>query len=43
MEIKACGESNRDLEAMGLGGEEIRMDTEFRTYRGDHEDALESV
>ena len=42
MEIKAGRQGNRDLEAMGVG-EEIGMDTGFETYRGDQEDAFESV
>ena len=40
VEIKAGGQGNRN---MGLGREEIRMDTEFGTYRGDHEDRFDSV
>lgn len=40
VKIKA---SRQGKEAMGLGKEEIRMDTEFGTYRGDHEDGYESV
>ena len=43
VEIKAGGQGNRNLKAMGLGREEIRMDTEFGTYRGDHEDGFDSV
>ena len=39
VEIEAGGHGK---EAMGLGKEEIRMDTEFGTYGGDHEDAFES-
>ncbi|KAM0794306.1 hypothetical protein BDR22DRAFT_895239 [Usnea florida] len=40
VEIKAGGQGNRNL---GLGREEIRMDTEFGIYRGDHEDGFDSV
>ena len=43
MEIKAGGQGNTNFEAMGLGKEEIRMDTEFGTYRSDHEDGFGSV
>ena len=43
VEIKAGGQGDMDMEAMGLGREEIRMDTEFGTYRGDHEDGFDSV
>ena len=43
VEIKADGQDNRNLEAMGLGREEVRMDTESGTYTGDREDGFESV
>ena len=43
VEIKAGGQGNREMGAMGLGREEIGMDTEFGTYRGDHEDGFVSV
>lgn len=43
VEIMAGGQGDMHMEAMGLGTEDIRMDTEFGTHRGDHEDDFESV
>ena len=43
VDIKAGGQGDMVMEATGLGREEKRMNTEFGTYRGDHEDDFESV
>lgn len=43
MEIKGGGQGSRSVEGMGLGREEIRMETEFGAYKSDVSDGFDRV